>query len=174
MRSWEGGVRTRTVKAGRTWPKPVILKSKPIKQRRIGRHDPQIKIRRLPAVFAEEESEDRETPQPGHVFFFGQGQGARTCGAVLQAALIFKRHKGANHGKRKTESSGAPEHKESGRRGKTEKDDCASSEVHPDGAGEAGRQSCAREAGGVVNRVVAFNGADLAIRPEEIDAAAGL
>lgn len=68
-------------------------------------HDPQIEIRRVPAVFAEEESKDGKAPQPGDIFFAGQGQRTRTGGAVLQAAL-----KGANHGKRKTENGCAAEH----------------------------------------------------------------
>jgi len=38
--------------------------------------DSQTQVRRVPAVFAEEESQDREAAQPGDIFIAGEGQSA--------------------------------------------------------------------------------------------------
>jgi hypothetical protein len=50
-------------------------------------HDPQIVIGRVSLVLAEEESEDRQTPQLGHVQIAGGCGEARARRAVFQAAL---------------------------------------------------------------------------------------
>src|SRR5215467_771376 len=41
----------------------------------------------FPVVFAQEECQDRKTPEPGHVRFAQEGQGPRAGGPVFQTAL---------------------------------------------------------------------------------------
>src|SRR6185437_7370738 len=52
-------------------------------------HDPQIANRRVPAVFPQGQSEDRQAPQSRHLQVAGGGGKARTRRAVFQAALIW-------------------------------------------------------------------------------------
>src|SRR4029450_5546675 len=49
--------------------------------------DPQALIRRIPSLFAQDRSQDRQTAQPRHLQVAGGGREARAGGAVLQAAL---------------------------------------------------------------------------------------
>jgi phospholipase D-like protein len=54
---------------------------------RTKRHDPKAPIRRLPFVFAQEESQDREAEKSGNVQNAGRRREARESHPVLQAAL---------------------------------------------------------------------------------------
>src|SRR5689334_25249670 len=51
-------------------------------------NDPQARIRRIPALFAQDQSQDRQAPQPRHLQVARRGGEARARGAVLQAPLI--------------------------------------------------------------------------------------
>ena len=53
-------------------------------------YDSQAQIRRVSVVFAKEECEYRETPQPGHICNSGEGETARARDPVLQAALTSR------------------------------------------------------------------------------------
>jgi hypothetical protein len=50
-------------------------------------YDPKIKIRGIPSLFPQSQSEDKETPQPGNVQFIGSRQEARERDPVFQTAL---------------------------------------------------------------------------------------
>jgi hypothetical protein len=49
--------------------------------------DPQAALRQIPALFAQDEPEDRPAPQSRHLQFPRGGRAARARGAILQAAL---------------------------------------------------------------------------------------
>src|SRR6185437_279945 len=63
------------------------LASKAAPTRNGGFDDQKTRIRRIPPLFAQSRSEDREAAQPGHVQDAGGRRKARARGSVLQAAL---------------------------------------------------------------------------------------
>ena len=54
------------------------------------RHDSPAKIRRIPALLAQEKFQDRQAPESGDLFFAPESQATRTRGTVLQARLTRK------------------------------------------------------------------------------------
>jgi len=76
------------------------------------KHDSQTQERAVSPVLDEEESEDRKTPQPGHVRLAPGGGEARAGGSVLQEALsawrVAERREGPPQGDPSFNSEASP------------------------------------------------------------------
>jgi hypothetical protein len=86
LERWQGGSIHRHVTEARLEPWRIKIIAYAIFQQ-CQRHDPQARVRQIPAILPKKESGDRPPPQFGDVLFPGSGREARASRSVLQTAL---------------------------------------------------------------------------------------